>query len=231
MRLTGRSCVFFGLLVAFAAGGAGIAAAQSPGPPLQLGPPQAGPPSLVAPQRLPRPEPVTPLSGAPVLRMERPFTPQPAIRPIPRRQTFPSASAGVPAGGLVSRSAPLMPGAGFTMSVPVQMEQATGQGEAINLPRDVPGELRKCWTPPPAAKKREITIRIAFNRDGSVLGTPRVTYVSRELPEARKAELRRSLQEAVAACTPLRFTQGLASAIAGRPFAIRFIVPAAGDTI
>lgn len=231
MRVTGRSGVFIGLLAVIAAGAAGTATAQVPGPPLQLGPPQSGPPPLVTPQRLPRPEPVTPQSGVPILRMERPFTPQPAIRPIPRRQTFPAPGNSASAGASASRSHPLMPGAGFTMTVPVQMETPGGQGDAINLPREVPAQLRKCWSPPPAAQRQEITIRIAFNRDGSAIGAPRITYVSRDLPEARKVELRRSLLDAVAACLPLRFTPGLASAIAGRPFAIRYIVPAAGEAI
>ncbi|MBM3609419.1 MAG: hypothetical protein FJX29_13400 [Alphaproteobacteria bacterium] len=171
---------------------------------------------------MPRPEPVTPLSNTPGLRMERPFTPQSPIRPVPRRQSFPAPGASS------GPSVPLMPGPGFTLVLAQDASASTVSGDELERPRDVANELRRCWQAPSYAARQEITIRLAFNRDGSVLGDPRVTYIRRELPEAQKRILRASLISAVSACTPLRFTQGLASAIAGRPIAIRFIVPAGG---
>ena len=54
---------------------------------------------------------------------------------------------------------------------------------------------------------------------------PKITYVA--APDAKaKADLRASLLGALGRCGALRFTPSLGKAIAGRPFAIRFILPA-----
>lgn len=213
--------------------GAGGTFAQTPGQPMQPGPPE-----LVQPQRMPRPEPVTPFSGVDILRPERPFTPQSSpIRRIPRKQRFeatpPGASLQSPGAG------PLMPGRGFTMTMtgesagsdlPSDLDVTADPDSHASLqrPRDVARRLRMCWQAPASPDKQEITVRLAFNRDGSVLGTPRITYIQRTLQPEQKQALRQSLLRAIAACAPLRFTPGLASAIAGRPIAIRFILPASG---
>lgn len=196
--------------------------AQVPGPPMQL-----GPPALVLPQRVPRPEPVTPLSGVPILRQERPFTPQVSpIRPIPRKQRIIEAPLG--ASGQALGAGPLMPGPGFTMIMAGDAPPKPDSSTSLQRPRDVARAMRICWRPPAHSGKQEITVRLAFNRDGSVLGTPKITYVQRDLPADQKTALRQSLLDAIGVCAPFRFTPGLASAIAGRPFAIRFVVPASG---
>ena len=53
----------------------------------------------------------------------------------------------------------------------------------------------------------------------------KITYVKAPDKAAGDA-LRASLLRALEGCAPLRFTPALGKSIAGRPFAIRFVLPA-----
>ena len=86
--------------------------------------------------------------------------------------------------------------------------------------------LRACWVPPPKDEARhgmEYTVRFAFKRDGEVMAPPRVTYTSRDASAAVRDVYRDAVNAALARCTPLHFTDGMAGAVAGRPIAIRFV--------
>jgi hypothetical protein len=100
-------------------------------------------------------------------------------------------------------------------------KEAGPPGEVSTL-RDVARALSRCWRPPASAGPVEITLRLSFARDGRVVGSPRVTYVKVREP-ALDAEVRASALYAARACSPLRFTPGAGSAMAGRIFAIRLI--------
>jgi hypothetical protein len=106
--------------------------------------------------------------------------------------------------------------------------------EAGNAPEEKPldsigamyAALRACWVPPPKDSARhgmEYTIRFAFKRDGEVLAPPRVTYASHDAPAEVRDVYRDAVNAALARCTPLQFTPGMAGAVAGRPIAIRFV--------
>jgi hypothetical protein len=86
--------------------------------------------------------------------------------------------------------------------------------------------LRACWVPPEKEEARsgmQMSVRFAFRRSGEIIATPRVTYVSPGAPpETREAYLH-AITAALERCTPLHFTEGLGSAVAGRPIAIRFV--------
>jgi hypothetical protein len=86
--------------------------------------------------------------------------------------------------------------------------------------------LRACWVPPPkdsALAGMEYTIRFAFKRDGEIIAPPRVTYASHEAPAEVRDHYRDAVNAALARCTPLHFSEGMAGAVAGRPIAIRFV--------
>jgi len=86
--------------------------------------------------------------------------------------------------------------------------------------------LAACWTAPEGLRKLEgleITARFALRRDGSVIGTPRITFAAGAPgPEARDVLVRATLRS-IAACTPAPVTEGLGRAVAGRPLALRFV--------
>jgi hypothetical protein len=91
---------------------------------------------------------------------------------------------------------------------------------------EVAPTLTACWRPPTGLRMLEaveVTARFSIRRDGSLIGTPRVTFASGEVALQARELLTQSAVEAIRACTPLRISPGLGQAIAGRPFAIRFI--------
>ena len=98
--------------------------------------------------------------------------------------------------------------------------------DPLNTLEELFDALGACWTPPPLEQARsgtEITVRFSLNRDGALIGEPRVTYFTRALPAEMKAAYQRSAIEALRRCTPLRLSRGLGGAVAGRPIAGRFI--------
>jgi hypothetical protein len=96
----------------------------------------------------------------------------------------------------------------------------------LNTIRDVFSALRACWVPPAkdvARSGMQMTLRLSFNSHGRMISEPRATYVTPGIPP----DVRRVYWDAATAafkrCTPLQFTDGLGGALAGRPFAIRFV--------
>ncbi len=101
----------------------------------------------------------------------------------------------------------------------------TGPGPVDTL-KDLFPALAACWEAPEGLAKferTEITARLALRRDGSVIGTPRITFS--QIPGDTRARdiLVRATLDAIARCTPVRLTPSLGGAIAGRPLALRFI--------
>jgi len=63
---------------------------------------------------------------------------------------------------------------------------------------------------------------VSFNRAGEILGHPRITYESEQANDNDRLQYRLAVMEALQRCTPMPFTESMAGAVAGRPFAIRF---------
>ena len=84
--------------------------------------------------------------------------------------------------------------------------------------------LHSCWRPPPLSQASpiDITVIVSFNREGAILGHPRITYESEHASDNDRLKYRIAVMETLQRCTPLPFTEGLGGAVAGRPFAIPF---------
>jgi len=96
----------------------------------------------------------------------------------------------------------------------------------LNTIRDVFTALRGCWIPPEKDAARagtEITLRFSFNSHGGMISKPRTTYVSADTPPDVREVYWNAATAALKRCTPLQFTDGLGGALAGRPFAVRFV--------
>lgn len=94
----------------------------------------------------------------------------------------------------------------------------------VNTIQDIFRHLRTCWRPPSPARARplDITVVVSFNRAGNILGHPRITYESAEASDNDRLQYRIAVMEALQRCTPMPFTDAMAGAAAGRPFAIQF---------
>jgi hypothetical protein len=99
----------------------------------------------------------------------------------------------------------------------------TEPGQVDNI-RDIVAKLKTCWRPPPAsrAKPIDIAVIVSFNRAGEIFGHPRVTYESEAATDNDRLIYRTAVMEALQRCTPMPFTEGMAGAVAGRPFVIKF---------
>jgi hypothetical protein len=99
------------------------------------------------------------------------------------------------------------------------------QPAPVNTIHEVLARLNTCWQPPLAARARadaDITVIVSFNRDGEIQGHPRISYESDQLDDNDRLLYRIAVMETLQRCTPMPFSEGMAGAIAGRPFAIKF---------
>lgn len=95
---------------------------------------------------------------------------------------------------------------------------------ALDSLKEIFVRLHACWKPPPlsAANPIDITVVVSFNREGVILGHPRITYESEQASDNDRLQYRVAVMETLQRCTPLPFTEGLGGAVAGRPLAIPF---------
>ena len=97
--------------------------------------------------------------------------------------------------------------------------------DQVNTIREVGMRLSTCWRPPPSqAHPMEITVIVSFNRAGEIMGRPRISYVS-EGADSDRLQYRIAVMETLQRCSPMPFTETMAGAVAGHPFAVRFIGP------
>jgi hypothetical protein len=98
------------------------------------------------------------------------------------------------------------------------------QDKQVNTIKEVFERLGTCWKPPPASRANpmDITVIVSFNRSGVIMGRPRITYESAEANDNDRLAYRVAVMEALQRCTPMPFTDSMAGAIAGHPFAVQF---------
>jgi hypothetical protein len=105
------------------------------------------------------------------------------------------------------------------------VNSAPAQPAQVNTIADLFARLRTCWKPPEPSRVHpdiDITVIVSFNRAGEILGHPRVTYESEQADDNDRLLYRIAVMQALQRCVPMPFTEGMAGAAAGRPFAIRF---------
>lgn len=97
-------------------------------------------------------------------------------------------------------------------------------GASVNTIKEVFEKLRHCWKPPVAedVNPMDITVIVSFNRSGVILGHPRITYESAQATDYDRLAYRVAVMETLQRCTPMPFTDSMAGAVAGRPFAVLF---------
>jgi hypothetical protein len=108
--------------------------------------------------------------------------------------------------------------------------QEPGEGQkpaaALNTIAEVFAALEACWIPPDLAQARagmQITVMLSFKRNGELLGQPRITYETPGASDDERMSYRVAMAQALHRCMPLRFTDALGGALAGRPITLRFI--------
>ena len=102
--------------------------------------------------------------------------------------------------------------------------RAQAQAGQVNTIREAIARIGSCWKPPPLSRANpiDITVIVSFNRAGAILGRPRITYESEQATDNDRVEYRIAVMEALQRCSPMPFTESMAGAVAGHPFAIKF---------
>jgi hypothetical protein len=101
---------------------------------------------------------------------------------------------------------------------------AQAEPEQLDSIKDVFAKLYSCWRPPPASRANpmDITVIVSFNREGAILGQPKITYESANAGDNDRIAYRIAVMETLQRCAPLPFTEALGGAVAGRPLAVTF---------
>jgi hypothetical protein len=113
-------------------------------------------------------------------------------------------------------------------SVPQEADAAKYQKPDHDLDNigDLFAALRSCWSPPAAEAAREgmqMSVRFSFKRSGEMIATPRVTFATSGVSADTRTTYLKAITSSLNACLPLKFTDGLGGALAGRPIAIRYV--------
>ena len=97
-------------------------------------------------------------------------------------------------------------------------------GAPVNTLQEAFARLFSCWKPPSIAEATpmDITVVVSFNRSGAIMGRPRITYESPKATDDDRLAYRVAVMEALQRCSPMPFTETMAGAIAGHPFAVQF---------
>jgi hypothetical protein len=114
---------------------------------------------------------------------------------------------------------------GAAISAALALHVVSAHGETpLDTLEQLRAHLESCGGPDLIlGEDQEVTLRFAFRANGTVLGTPRATYVKGAENAAMRAALTASARGAIEKCTPLSLTKGFGGAIAGRVYTIRFI--------
>lgn len=107
----------------------------------------------------------------------------------------------------------------------VEADARMPSGELRTL-QDLFTALRACWSPPAAENARrgmQMSMRFSLDREGRLIGAPRITYATRGVSRQTRDVYRDAIAQSLEVCTPLPFSKELGGAIAGRPIAIRII--------
>jgi hypothetical protein len=95
----------------------------------------------------------------------------------------------------------------------------------LNTLQDLFKQVFRCWRAPRLPDGdlgMQITVQVTFNRDGEILGQPRITYESETATDDDRLAYRTAVMATLQRCAPLAFTDGFAGAIAGQPIRLRF---------
>ena len=68
-----------------------------------------------------------------------------------------------------------------------------------------------------------MSVRFSFKRSGEIIAVPRVTFATSGVSADTRATYLKAINASLDACLPLKFTDGLGGALAGRPIAIRYV--------
>ncbi|MDW6026608.1 hypothetical protein SAZ10_33090 [Mesorhizobium sp. BAC0120] len=95
---------------------------------------------------------------------------------------------------------------------------------ALENVSEIGPSLIQCWHPPAAPDGSAVTLRFGFRRDGSLMGAPRVTYISVKGGAALERTFADSAVRAIEQCSPLQLSPRFAATIGGKVYVMQFSI-------
>jgi hypothetical protein len=117
-------------------------------------------------------------------------------------------------------------GGGRALLAQASTERAPARPRPANRLSEIGPLLSRCLRMPEnefAWPGMRITVRLAFTRDGAILGEPRFTFSTPGVPPEVRAVYQRAVVDMLNRCTPLPITRELGDGIAGHPLVIPII--------
>ena len=113
-------------------------------------------------------------------------------------------------------------------TVPPKQDEAKYQRPDHDLDTigDLFAQLRSCWSPPQADQAREgmqMSVRFSFKRSGELIGPPRLTFATSGASADNRSTYLKAINDSLNACLPMKFSDSLGGALAGRPLMIRYV--------
>ena len=68
-----------------------------------------------------------------------------------------------------------------------------------------------------------MSVRFSFKKSGEMIAAPRLTFATSGVSADTRTTYLNAINASLNACLPLKFTDGLGGALAGRPIAIRYV--------
>jgi hypothetical protein len=111
-------------------------------------------------------------------------------------------------------------------ALPLLLSVASAQTtDKVNTIKEAIDRLSSCWRPPAdiVTHHVDITVVFAFNRAGELMGQPRITYQAPDIPDPDRQAYKVAVMDTLQRCSPMPFTDTMGAAVAGHPFAVRFM--------
>lgn len=106
----------------------------------------------------------------------------------------------------------------------IRLSESRPKLTAVTRLDEVAPYIGQCMSPgEDNGKIRQVTFRLIFRADGTLIGTPHITFGLPTPQDPKQEAFVNQVIDAISRCTPLPLGGGFEKAIAGRPYLIRFI--------
>lgn len=120
----------------------------------------------------------------------------------------------------------MTPKASLAAAVAFSLAASTAPAQTAPAPantlRDMFAELNHCMAGVRLAKGTDVTVLFSLNRRGGLIGKPRITHGHWTGDDAERRATASSIAQSFDQCLPVRISDALGGAIAGRPIVYRF---------
>jgi len=99
-----------------------------------------------------------------------------------------------------------------------------GVAAPANTLQDLFANLKRCMGPQSGPPGSQLTVVFSLRRDGSLLGTPRISFSKFGGDVEGQRKFTAGVAAAFDRCLPIAISDGLGGALAGRPIALRFVI-------